>query len=669
MAQLKQKFLATNAVSTDKIVDENVTMPKLAPTMIDSASGLAVLDSNRKLSIDRIPQSIVDELANHEGRLNTLEGKQTLHEVITLTQAEVDAKAFDLSHTPHTAGLTILVPASGITQLQGADYSISGATISWNGLGLDTIGLAAGDTIQVWYDISSGGIAGDLQQEILDRQAADALLSGRIGTIEGQNLNSRIGTIEGQNLDSRQTTTEGEVLAIQNSVGNAGGIASLDGGGKVPVSQLPNSIMQYKSLWNASTNTPILVNGATNDDIAIGDVYRVSVAGIVDFGDGSIAFDVGDYAILNDSKLWEKSDTTDSVVSVNGKNGIVDLDLADFGDVQTAFTNEETTRGDADTALSGRLDTLEGQNLNSRLGTAENSITSLLAAMVPLGVIMPFAGSVAPSGYAFCDGAAYSKTTYAGLYAVIGDAYATQYDETTAANWAAPAVGTFRVPDYRASFMRGVGTPSGLDAVTLGLRQAQKTAKNGLVNAASALSSGAAASAGAHTHTVSGTTNIAHTHAASAVSGTTNIGHTHAASSISGTAAAQVFTGISHNHTSATSLLYGNGQVNTAAGSNGWAVAGGIAFSAATAGGTNAASSVTGTAGGQTLGTTNVSLASGSAAGQTLGATSVSLASGAAASDGAHTHTVSGTANAQVITGDNETRPMNKGVNYIIRIG
>lgn len=84
--------------------------------------------------------------------------------------------------------------------------------------------------------------------------------------------------------------------------GAALGVATLDGSGKVPVSQLPSSVMEYKGTWNANTNTPILIDG-TGDT---GDVYLVSVAGTQDLGSGSITFAVGDFVIYSGS-VWEKS--------------------------------------------------------------------------------------------------------------------------------------------------------------------------------------------------------------------------------------------------------------------------------------------------------------------------------------------------------------------------
>ena len=73
----------------------------------------------------------------------------------------------------------------------------------------------------------------------------------------------------------------------------ANGVATLDGGGKVPVSQLPSSVFLYLGTWNASTNTPTLADGTGTS----GDVYRVSVAGTQNLGSGNISFEIGDLCI------------------------------------------------------------------------------------------------------------------------------------------------------------------------------------------------------------------------------------------------------------------------------------------------------------------------------------------------------------------------------------
>jgi microcystin-dependent protein len=102
------------------------------------------------------------------------------------------------------------------------------------------------------------------------------------------------------------------------------------------------------------------------------------------------------------------------------------------------------------------------------------------SALMPSGVILPFAGSTSPTGWIVCDGAAYSQADYSELFAALGSAYNTQVNPTTGAAWAAPSAGQFRVPDMRGLFLRGEGTASGGDAVSVGGHQGGKTAKNGL---------------------------------------------------------------------------------------------------------------------------------------------------------------------------------------------
>ena len=93
-----------------------------------------------------------------------------------------------------------------------------------------------------------------------------------------------------------------DTYQLRSEKGVSNGYASLDSGGKVPISQLPSSIMEYKGTWNAATNTPTLANG-TGDT---GDVYICNVAGTVNFGAGPITFAVGDYVIYSGS-IWQRS--------------------------------------------------------------------------------------------------------------------------------------------------------------------------------------------------------------------------------------------------------------------------------------------------------------------------------------------------------------------------
>jgi microcystin-dependent protein len=55
----------------------------------------------------------------------------------------------------------------------------------------------------------------------------------------------------------------------------------------------------------------------------------------------------------------------------------------------------------------------------------------IVSAGVPVGTIIPYAGSEAPAGWLFCDGQEVSRTEYAKLFAVIGTTYGAGDGSTT----------------------------------------------------------------------------------------------------------------------------------------------------------------------------------------------------------------------------------------------
>lgn len=120
--------------------------------------------------------------------------------------------------------------------------------------------------------------------------------------------------------------------AIQSSEkAQPNGVATLDGGGKIPAAQLPNSVMELQGEWNAATNTPTLANGLGNP----GDVWEVTTAGTVDFGAGPISFAVGDWVVYGADGIWHKSINSNEVTSVNGYVGVVVLDSDDIAEGAT----------------------------------------------------------------------------------------------------------------------------------------------------------------------------------------------------------------------------------------------------------------------------------------------------------------------------------------------
>ena len=121
-------------------------------------------------------------------------------------------------------------------------------------------------------------------------------------------------------------TLIGVGTAAALDAGVANGVATLDSGGKVPTSQIPQmGDLNYQGTWNASTNSPSLASSVGTK----GYYYVVNVAGSTNLN-GITDWQIGDWAVFNGS-VWQKIDNTDAVVSVNGQTGVVVLNAANVG--------------------------------------------------------------------------------------------------------------------------------------------------------------------------------------------------------------------------------------------------------------------------------------------------------------------------------------------------
>ena len=195
-----------------------------------------------------------------------------------------------------------------------------------------------------------------------------------LGTMAEQNANAVAitgGTMSGVTVTGYIPTTE---------KGAALGVATLDAGGQVPVSQLPPmGDLNYQGTWNASTNTPTLTSSVGTK----GYYYVVSVAGSTNLN-GITDWQVGDWAVYNGS-VWQKIDNTDAVTSVNGYTGTVVLtntDISGFGTMSTQNANSVAITGGAidgttigaTTTSTGKFTTLNAStSLTTPIVQASNS--------------------------------------------------------------------------------------------------------------------------------------------------------------------------------------------------------------------------------------------------------------------------------------------------------
>ena len=190
-----------------------------------------------------------------------------------------------------------------------------------------------------------------------------------LGTMSTQNSNNI--SVTGGSMSG--VTISDYVATATKGVAN--GVASLDGSGTVPVSQLPAAVLgalSYQGTWNATTNTPTLTSSTGTK----GYYYVVSVAGTTNLN-GITDWQVGDWAVYNGS-AWQKIDNTDLVTSVNGYTGTVVLTQTDISG--TVPTNRTITAG---TGLTGGGDLSANRTL-AIATTGVSAATYGSASIVPV---------------------------------------------------------------------------------------------------------------------------------------------------------------------------------------------------------------------------------------------------------------------------------------------
>lgn len=122
--------------------------------------------------------------------------------------------------------------------------------------------------------------------------------------------------------------------AIERSlIGANGGVAPLDNSGLVPLQHLNVSGLSFLGAWDASTNTPALIDGSGS----VGNFYKVSVGGTYNFGSAAYTFVPGDW-VMYAAGTWQRIGVHEAVASVNGQTGMVNLTAAHVGALPSTYT-------------------------------------------------------------------------------------------------------------------------------------------------------------------------------------------------------------------------------------------------------------------------------------------------------------------------------------------
>lgn len=261
---------------------------------------------------------------------------------------------------------------------------------------------------------------------------ASAIVRSGINPPESPNLNELWWNTEDGNLYIYYSDPSGDLIWIQasNNGPAASSFVGSGGGATVTAGNAAPSTTKPFDLWYNTTDKTLYINyqtGLTPDWVKVHDVNNVTAVTSVT-ATGALSATAGTTPTIT---VRDGSTTQTGVIrlantseGINGTSTTVALSPGVLKDSIATYLTDGSTTAKGIIQLATSAEVIAGADTTKAVTpkALKDAIPSM-SSNVPIGGIIQYGGSLAPTGYLKCDGSIVSRTTYSALFAVVGTTY------------------------------------------------------------------------------------------------------------------------------------------------------------------------------------------------------------------------------------------------------
>ena len=203
-----------------------------------------------------------------------------------------------------------------------------------------------------------------------------------------------------------------------------------------------NQIVSSSVTGSKIANSTITGADIAQDTITAGDIASGGVGSSEIINDSITASDIANNAVTS-AEILNSTITSNDIKDSTITGADIAANTITAGDIATNAVNYDEIAADAVRASEIQANAVLSAEIKDGEVKEADLNSAVMLKLLPTGSVMMWAGSSAPSGWFLCDGSLKNKTTYSTLYGVVGNAFGT-------------SGGSFRVPDLRGRFVRGV---------------------------------------------------------------------------------------------------------------------------------------------------------------------------------------------------------------------